>query len=43
MIKRDAKVKKTTDGSAVDVLVQQIKSYIQENQLGLGDSLPSER
>ena len=29
--------------SAVDVLVQQIKEYIVENRLGLGDTLPSER
>lgn len=35
--------KHSSDASAVDALVQQIKSHIQENQLGLGDSLPSER
>lgn len=46
MTLHDATAKKSTRSSnlsAVDVLVQQIKSYIQENQLGLGDSLPSER
>lgn len=29
--------------SAVDLLVQQIKTYIQENHLAIGDALPSER
>lgn len=31
------------DGSAVDNLVQQIKGYIQTNDLTVGDTLPSER
>ncbi|MEO9652118.1 MAG: FCD domain-containing protein [Roseobacter sp.] len=34
---------KERDRGAVDVLVQQIRHYIFENQLSVGDSLPSER
>lgn len=32
-----------SQASAVDTLVQQIKEYIAENRLGVGDTLPSER
>jgi len=35
--------KDTTDGSAVDVLVAQIKTYMQARNLTVGDTLPSER
>ncbi|MEP2472021.1 MULTISPECIES: FCD domain-containing protein [Roseobacteraceae] len=34
---------KDKNGGAVDVLVQQIRQYIYENQLAVGDNLPSER
>lgn len=40
---RSTGFRKTGDPSAVDVLVQQIKTYIQENDLSVGDHLPSER
>jgi len=35
--------KPRASASAVDALVQQIKAYISENRLGIGDTLPSER
>ncbi len=40
---RTTGARKMGDPSAVDVLVQQIKVYIQDNDLKVGDHLPSER